>query len=146
MSGAGITDTGIGKVLGNVTGVINEPGKKLFQKVGFNDSVSSFLSGGLLSLQTQRENNAKRKEEEHKKAVAETQRQAENDRVFSLAESLSSKITSNPNFNFEQLRFRGNDPRNQQLQDLVASLQGRAATIQSQQITPGGSQTRLSLV
>lgn len=77
----------------------------------------------------------------------EAQRQASNDQVFRLAQSLTGSAAGREEvFDVSQLQFQGSDPREQQLQNLVNLFQRREFEILQRRSQPGSSQTFLSLV
>jgi len=76
----------------------------------------------------------------------EESRQQFNTDIFQIAQRLQGRIADNPDFDFESLRFIGDDPRQEQLKRLVQSFTARADEVSAARFEPGLSQTRLSLV
>lgn len=79
-------------------------------------------------------------------AASERERSAFNENIFRLATDLQGNVAQNPQFDFDSLRFIGDDARQGQLQNLVNIFQRRSNEVLSQRFEPGASQTRLSLV
>ena len=87
--------------------------------------------------------------------TAEFERQTFNQEVINRARLLSGRlaqdpsgrsIVGDPDFEFSQLSFTGDDPRSAELEELVNIFTNRSKQLLERRARPGATQTRLSLI
>lgn len=145
MSGAAAALGDIGGGIGRTLG-ISDPSSAGLIGGGFLGSRLGL--GGAIAGGAAGKKSGQRIEQARAQAAAdEAQRRQFNEEIFQLAESLSGRVGQvRPDFDFEELAFSGQDPRQERLQSLVNLFQRRQQEFEQQSFAPGLSQTRLSLL
>lgn len=104
------------------------------------------LAGGAVGFSRGREAGQQVEDARAQAERDEAARQQFNQEIFELAESFQGRVAQTPSFELDQLRFQGQDPREQRLQELVNVFTNRQQEVRQRLFEPGVSQTRLSLV
>jgi len=145
---------GISETFSGIANSIAKPATNLAKGLGVKGVAADVFGGlftsggnpifGLMAIDRERKIREARKQAEGD----ESSRQRFNNDIFNQVQALGGDLAQKQNEGLdpEAFKFSGNDPRQQQLEQLVSAFGARQSQIKQSKFQPGSVQTRLTLM